>query len=192
VDVAIQDRNEVVQFRIPKVFMTFSRNWEGGLQSGITLEVVYPSMGALSAARNTTVGSDVVIINLQSFVHTGVDYNISNFLPMLMATQWAFVWNTTDGLGRPYRLYVNKADVEKKQDESRTIEEFFVPEKSGTYLECLRQASNELAGCSGVVNYGQALSLRFQFKRSQFDRWPEIGKAVVVLLDSFRQRTSSH
>jgi hypothetical protein len=81
VDIAVQDKNEIVHFMIPKVFMTFSKNWNGGLQSGITLEVIYPSMAALSASRNSTKGPDVVIINLQSFAHTGADYSVVKLLP---------------------------------------------------------------------------------------------------------------
>src|ERR1700730_3255147 len=67
VHISVQDKNEIVHFVIPKIFITFSENWDGGLQSGITLEIIYPSMAALSASRNSTKGPDVVIINLKSF-----------------------------------------------------------------------------------------------------------------------------
>src|SRR4051812_3207039 len=96
VDIAIQDKNEIVRFTIPKVFMTFSKNWEGGLQSWITLEVIYPSMTALSASRNSTKAPDILIINLQSFVDTGADYNIPKMLPKKASDQWALVENITD------------------------------------------------------------------------------------------------
>jgi hypothetical protein len=191
VHIAVQDGNESLQFKIPKVFLTFSKNWESGLQAKITLEILYPSMTAVSATRNGSAGSDVVIINLDSFANTGGDHSIPKLISILQATQWTFVENITDGRGRPYRLYVNNRDVEKRKDESRTIEEFLVPEKSEIYLKCLRQRSNPLAGCSGNANYGQTLSLSFQFKRSQFDKWPEIQGAVVGLLDSFRRAASS-
>jgi hypothetical protein len=186
VDIAVQDKNEIVHFTIPKVFMTFSKNWDGGLQSGITIEVIYPSMAALSASRNSTRGDDVVIINLQSFVHTGADYNIPQMLPKKISDQWAFVENVTDAKRRPYRVYVNKGDVEKRKDESRLITEFLVPDSSEMYFECIREIFNPLVGCNATVNYGENLVLNFQFKRAQFERWPQIREAVFKLLSSFR------
>ncbi len=187
VDIAIQDKNEIVHFTIPKVFMTFSKNWDGGLQSWITLEVIYPSMDALSASRNSTKGPDIVIINLQSFVHTGADYSIPKMLPKKASDQWAFVENITDNAGRSYRVYVNKGDVEKRKDQTRLITEFLVPESNDTYFECIREISNPFVGCNATVNYGERLVLNFQFKRTQFERWPEIREAVFKLLNSFRQ-----
>jgi hypothetical protein len=192
VDVAIQDKNEIVHFTIPKVFMTFSKNWEGGLQSGITLEVIYPSMAALSASRSTMIGSDVVVINLQSLAYTGADTRISKLLSIMTTKQWTFVEDVADSKGRSYRSYVNKRDVEKKDNESSLLPEFFVPHVSDVddvYFECLRERSNPLVGCSEFVNYGQTLLLRIQFKRSQFEKWPEIRDAVIRLLDAFRQST---
>lgn len=190
VDIALQDKNEIVHFRIPKVFMTFSKNWEGGIQSGITLEVIYPSMTAVSATRNSMTGPDVVIISLDSFASTGGNYDTSKLLSILISTQWSFIENIIGSNNQSYRLYINKGDVEKRKDESATTEEFFVPDGGGIYLKCLRQLFNPLAGCRGIVNYGKNLSLNFQFKRSQFEKWPEIHKASVKLLDSFRQRAN--
>jgi hypothetical protein len=189
VDIAIQDKNEIVHFTIPKVFMTFAKNWDGGLQSGITLEVIYPSMAPVSATRNSMAGPDVVIINLDSFANTGGNYNPFKLLSILITTQWTFIENIVGNNGRSYRLYINKQDVEKRKDESSTIEEFLVPEGGGIYLKCLRQLFNPHVGCSGIVNYGQNLSLNFHFRRSEFDKWPEIQKAVISLLNSFHQAT---
>lgn len=187
VDIAIQDKNEIVHFSIPKAFMTFSKNWDGGLQSGITIEVIYPSMAALSASRNSTRGADVVIINLQSFVHTGADYSIPQMLPKKISDQWAFTENVTDTKRRSYRVYVNKGDVEKRKNQNQLITEFLVPDSSEMYFECIREISNPLVGCNANVNYGENLVLNFQFKRSQFERWPQIREAVLKLLSSFRQ-----
>jgi hypothetical protein len=187
VDIAVEDKNEIVHFTIPKVFMTFAKNWDGGLQSGITLEVIYPSMAPVSATRNSMAGTDVVIINLDSFAN---NYNPFKLLSILIASQWTFIENVAGRDGRSYRLYINKQDVEKRKDESSTIEEFFVPEGGGIYLKCLRQLFNPHVGCSGIVNYGQNLSLNFHFRRSEFDKWLEIQKAVISLLNSFRQNTS--
>ena len=187
VDIAIQDKNEIVHFTIPKVFMTFSKNWSGGLQSGITLEVVYPSMAAVSATRNSSSGSDVVIINLFSFANTGADYSIPRMLPRKMSDQWAFVESTTDSARRSYRVYVNKGDVEKRKDQARLITEFLVPDSNDSYFECIRDISNPSVGCNATVNYRANLVLNFQFKRAQFERWPDIREAVFKLLNSFRQ-----
>jgi hypothetical protein len=188
VDIAVQDKNEIVHFTIPKVFMTFAKNWDGGLQSGITLEVIYPSMAAVSATRNSSPGPDVVIINLFSFANTGADYSIPKMLPKKMSDQWAFVENITDNERRSYRVYVNKGDVEKRKDQNGLITEFLVPDSNEMYFECIRDISNPHVGCNATVNYGENLVLNFLFKRTQFERWPDIREAVFKLLNSFRQR----
>src|SRR5882757_2029394 len=166
VDIAVQDKNEIVHFTIPKVFMTFSKNWDGGLQSGITLEIIYPLMAALSATRNSSSGPDVVIINLFSFANSGADYSIPKMLPKKASDQWAFVENITDNAGRSYRVYVNKGDVEKREDQTRLITEFLVPDSSEMYFECIRDISNPHVGCNATVNYGENLVLNFLFKRA--------------------------
>jgi hypothetical protein len=187
VDIAVQDKNEIVHFAIPMVFMTFAKNWDGGLQSGITLEVIYPSMAALSATRNSSSGPDVVIINLFSFANTGADYSIPKMLPRKISDQWAFVESITDSEKRSYRVYVNKGDVEKRKDQTRLITEFLVPDSIEMYFECIRDISNPHVGCNATVNYGENLVLNFLFKRAQFERWPDIREAVFKLLNSFRQ-----
>jgi len=186
VHISVQDKNEIVHFVIPKVFITFSENWDGGLQSGITLEIIYPSMAALSASRNSTKGPDVVIINLQSFANTGADYSVAKLLPYKIATQWAFIESMKDSEGRSYRVFVNKGDVEKRKDKNQLVSEFLVPDTNDIYFECLRDISNPFVGCNGTVNYGESLSLMFQFKRTHFERWPEIHEDVLKLLNSFR------
>jgi hypothetical protein len=187
VDIAIQDKKEIVHLTIPKVFMTFSKNWDGGLQSGITLEVIYPSMAALSATRNSSSGPDVVIINLFSFANRGADYSIPKMLPKKISSQWAFVQNITDNERRSYRVYVNKGDVEKRKDQTRLVTEFLVPDSNEMYFECIRDISNPHVGCNATVNYGENLVLNFLFKRAQFERWPDMREAVFKLLNSFRQ-----
>jgi hypothetical protein len=190
VDIAIQDKNEIVHFTIPKVFMTFAKNWDGGLQSGITLEVIYPSMAPVSATRNSSAGSDVIYVDLYSFAHTGANYSESGAIPLLIETQWAFIEKVTDSQGRSYRLYVNKADVERRKIENLLIKEFLVPENDGIYFECLREISNPHVGCIGFMSYGETLSVRYIFRRSEFEKWPEIGRAVISLINSFRQPSS--
>jgi hypothetical protein len=190
VDIALQDKNEIVHFTIPKVFMTFAKNWDGGLQSGITLEVIYPSMAAVSATRNSSAGSDALFIDLVSFADRSGNYTVSRTIPLLMKTQWAFVDNIKDGQGRAYRKYVNKEDVGKMKIESYLIKEFLVPENGNVYFECLKETSNPHVGCIGTMNYGETLSLRYIFRRSEFEKWPEIQGAIVSMLNSFRQTTS--
>jgi hypothetical protein len=186
VDISIQDKAEIVHFTIPKVFLTFSKDWDGGLQSEITLEVLYPSMTALSATTSNIMGSDVVVVNLESYAHTGANYSMPQMIPFMKAKQWAFIKNIVDGNGRSYGYYVNKRDVERVDEKSGLLKEFFVSDSGDTYFECFRELSNPFVGCSGFVSYGQTLTLRYQFKRTQFEKWSEIRDAVVRLLNGFR------
>jgi hypothetical protein len=185
VDVAIQDKSEVLHFRIPKMYMTFSENWKGGLQPGITLETLFPSMAPTSAGANTD--ATRLVIRVNSYLG---DYRMSTLLPNKIFTQWAFVENVTDAKNRSYRLYVNKEDVERRKDPAVMIKEFFVPSGEQFYLECLREIKNPFVGCALFANFGQNLILSFVFKQSQFEKWPEIHEAVLNLLNSFRRQNT--
>jgi hypothetical protein len=193
IDVAIQDKSEILHFRIPKMYMSFSENWKGGLQEFIALELLFPSMAPLSSATDNSITgeSEALVVNLQSFYNTGGNYNIPNLIRYYIRDQWTFIEKITDKRNHQYKYYVNQRDVEKRNDDTRLIKEFFVPDEQDIYFECLKEAANPHVGCSGFVNYGQNLLLRFQFKRSQFERWPEIRGAAVTFLNSLRQHTSS-
>jgi hypothetical protein len=82
---------------------------------------------------------------------------------------------------------VNKNDVSKHASKDRLIKEFLVPESgdSEIYFECLRERSNPYVGCIGFADFGQNLSVEFQFKRSEFEKWREMRRAALTLLTSF-------
>jgi len=184
----IQDRNEIIRFKIPKVYMTFSENWKGGLQTGITIQTIFPSMAPLSATRTSMVGTDVLIINLYSFAYTGGNYDLVKLLKMKIESWWSPVGHYVDRAGQTYRVYVEKRDIEKRKDQRIMIKEYLVPEENDgdIYFDCLRESGNPGVGCIGFMNYGETLSLEFQFRRSILENWRQFREASVKLLNSFR------
>jgi len=190
VEVALQDRGELIRFKTPKVYMTFSDNWQGGEQDFIVLETIFPSMAPLSATRSSESGTDVVIIDLHSFEYTGADKNVSRILRWKIVTQWTLVERIIDRSGQKYLVFVRKGEENKRFMPNGVMSEFLVPDLGGEqgdiYFDCLRVEWNPRAGCTGKSNFGHNLSLEFSFSRVQLHRWREIKGAVIKLLNDFR------
>jgi hypothetical protein len=191
VEVALQDRGEVIRFKIPKVYMTFSDNWQGGVQDFIVLETIFPSMAPLSATRSSERGADVVAIDLHSYEHTGAGINVSRLLEWKISTQWTLVDRIADQSGQKFRVYVDKGDENKWATRDVMETEYLVPDNDASppdiYFDCLRDETNPGAGCIAKSNFGQNLALELSFKRSQLGHWREIRDGAVNLLGGFKR-----
>jgi hypothetical protein len=187
VELSIQDKDEILYFSIPKAYLTFSKNWLGGLQDGFVLETVFPSMVPRSLARVESNNTDALVINLYSFAYTGANQSTRKTIDFFIKDRWALVESALVKNSGTYQYYVEKSDVEKRHDSARLIKEFYVVSGQDIYFECFRELSNPHVGCHGVADYGKNLSLSFAFRRSQFERWPEFYDAVVRLLNSLRK-----
>jgi len=191
VEVALQDRGELIRFKIPKVYMTFSDNWKGGEQDFIVLETIFPSMAPLSATRSSERGADVVAIDLHSYEHTGAGTNVSRLLEWTISTQWTLVGRIVGQSGQKFRVYVDKGDEKKWAMHDVMEAEYFVPDNDANapdiYFDCLRDETNPGAGCIAKSNFGQNLALELSFKRSQLGHWREIRDGAVSLLDGFKR-----
>ena len=187
VELAIQDKDEVLHFSIPKAYLIFSENWSGGLQDFFVLETVFPSMVPRSLAGIDANNADVLVIDFHSYANTGANYSTRKTIDFFVKEKWARVESALVKNGRSYQYYVEKRDVEKRFDNHSLIKEFYVADGQDIYFECFRELSNPHVGCHGFADYGKNLSLSFAFRRSQFERWPEFYDAVVRLLNSFRK-----
>jgi hypothetical protein len=187
VELSIRDKDEVLYFSIPKAYLTFSKNWFGGLQDFVVLEAVFSSMVPRSLAKVESNNTDALVIDLHSYAHTGANYSTRKTIDFFIKDRWALVENDLVISGRKYQYYVEKSDVEKRHDSTRLIKEFYVADGQNIYFDCFREPSNPHVGCIGVADYGKNLSLSFIFKRSQFERWPQFYDAVVRLLNSLRK-----
>jgi len=191
VEVTLQDRDQLIRFKIPKVYMTFSDNWKGGVQNFIALETIFPSMAPLSATRSSSRGTDVVAIDLHSYAYTGADNNVSRILEWEMGTQWTLMDRIADQSGQEYLVYVRKGDENKRFMPNMMVTEFLVPDRGGDqpdiYFDCLREEGNPAVGCIANSNFGRNLSLEFIFRRTELRHWPEIRDAVMSLLNGFKQ-----
>jgi hypothetical protein len=186
VNLALQDTDAVLHFRIPKAYLTFSTNWSGGLQTFIVIESSFPSMAPLALPESEIKHTDALIIDLSSHFSTGAKYSTEKAIDFLIKDSWALIGNMKDKAGRSYQHYVNKRDINKRDDVTQFLKESFVVDGAHIYFECLREFLNPNVGCSGFADYGSNLTLTFHFRRSQFERWPEFYEAAVSLLNSFR------
>jgi hypothetical protein len=192
VEVALPDRGQLIRFKIPKVYMTFSDNWKGGVQDFIVLETIFPSMAPLSATRSSERGADVVSIDLHSYEYTGADTDVSRTLKWKIATQWTLVERMIDESGQKYLVYVRKGDEKKRFMSNVMMEEYLVPdrdaEQSDIYFDCLVEGANVGTGCGGHSNFGRNLSLEFTFRRSELQHWQKIQASVLNLLNGFMEK----
>jgi hypothetical protein len=191
VEVALPDRGQLIRFKIPKVYMTFSDNWKGGVQDFIVLETIFPSMAPVSATRSSEHGADVVVIDLSSHGSTEGDNNVSRVLEWKIATQWTLADRIMDQSGQEFLVYVHKEEVKKRSLSNVMMKEFLVPDSGADqptiYFDCLREEGHPAVGCIAKSNFGHNLSLEFIFRRTELQHWREIRDAVMKLLNGFRQ-----
>jgi hypothetical protein len=187
VELTMQDKDAVIRFKIPKMYMTLSPNWKGGMQDVIAMEVVFSSMAP--AGSRSLASADVLAISLYSFAHTSRDFSFSRLLQYNRDSEWTKVDRKTDRSGEGYSVYVARTNVEKWKDPGVSIKEYLVPDESNgkVYFECYRGKMNPLVGCLCLTTFGQNLSLSVAFRRSEFERWREILRGVEGLLDSFKE-----
>jgi hypothetical protein len=187
INVSLQDTDTILHFRIPKAYLTFSQNWSGGLQEFLVIESSFPSMAPLALPEGEIKHTDALIIDLHSHSSTGATYTTKKAIDLFIKDRWAFVQAIKDKAGRSYKYYVDKRDVDKRDDITQLLKESYVVDGQHIYFECLREFLNPNVGCSGFADYGKNLTLTFHFRRSQFERWPEFYEAAIRLLNSFRQ-----
>jgi len=195
VEIALQDKDETTRFKIPKVYLTFSENWKGGPQDFIRLETIFPSMAPLSAHRTSARGTDVLIISLRSYANTGGNYNIQRTLSRLLAAEWVFVNRLVEPSGVGFGKYVYKRDEMKQKNENVMIHEYLVPEDNASadvYFQCIREKNNPEVGCIAFFAFGKNLSLEIVFRRSELQKWQEIRRASINLLESFRVESGNY
>jgi hypothetical protein len=187
VQLTMQDKDEVIRFKIPRMYMTLSPNWKGGMQDVIAIEVVFPSMAP--AGRRSLASADVLSISLYSFARAGGGFSFLRLLQYNQDNEWTRVDRLTDRSGEGYSVYVARSNVEKWKDPTVSVKEYFVPDNSNgrVYFECYREKLNPFVGCLCLTAFGQNLSLSVAFRRSQFERWREILRAVEGLLISFKE-----
>jgi hypothetical protein len=188
VELTMQDKDAIIRFKIPKMYMTLSPNWSGGMQDVIALEVVFPSMSP--AGKRSLASPEVLTISLYSFANTGADKNISRLLRWNMENEWTHVGQVTDRIGQEYSVYVARSNVEEWKNPNASVREYLIPNESpagGAYLECLRERANPFVGCKSLSIFGKNLTLVVSFRRSQLEKWHEMLRSAEGLLLSFKE-----
>jgi hypothetical protein len=107
VDIAIQDKDEILNFKVPKAYLTFSKNWSGGLQEFFVLEANFPSMHPLSLAESSVKDTDALFIDLHSYSYTGADLSTRKTISFFIEDRWTLIGSVTKRDGRSYLLRAN-------------------------------------------------------------------------------------
>jgi hypothetical protein len=186
VELTMQDKDAIIQFKIPRMYMTLSPNWRGGMQDVIAIEVVFPGMSP--AGKRGLASPEVVAMSLYSSAHAAAD--VSRLLRWKLDNEWSHVGQETDRIGQKYSVYVTRSSVEKWKNPNASVKEYLIPDESstgGVYLECYRERLNPFVGCNSLTTFGKDLLLVVSFRRSQLERWREILRAVEGLLISFKE-----
>jgi hypothetical protein len=186
VELTMQDKDAIIRFKIPKMYMTLSTNWRTGMQNVIAIEVVFPAMAP--ADKRSLASPEVLAISLYSSAHVAAD--VSRLLRWKLDHDWSHVGQETDRNGQEYSVYVARSDVEKWKNPNALVKEYLIPDDSpegGVYLECYRERLNPLVGCSSLTTFEKDLLLVVSFRRSQLEKWREMRRAAEGLLISFKE-----
>jgi hypothetical protein len=186
VELTMQDKDAIVRFKIPKMYMTLSTNWRGGMQNVIAIEVVFPAMAP--AGKRSVASPKVSAISLFSSAHVAAD--VSRLLRWKLDNDWSHVGRETDRIGKEYSVYVARSNIAEWKNPDALVKEYLIPDDSpdgAVYLECYRERSNPVVGCSSLTTFGKDLLLVVSFRRSQLEKWPEMRRAAENLLTSFKE-----
>jgi hypothetical protein len=186
VEITIQDKDAVIRFKIPKMYMTLSTNWRGGMQNVIAIKVVFPAMSP--ADKRSLASPEVLAISLFSSAHVAAD--VSRLLRWKLDHDWSRVGQETDRKGHEYSVYVARSHVEKWNNPNAPVTEYLIPDdapEGGVYLECYRERLNPFVGCQSLTTFERDLLLVVSFRRSELDKWREMRRAAEELLISFKE-----
>jgi hypothetical protein len=185
VELTMQDKDAIIRFKIPKMYMTLSTNWRGGMQNVIAIEVVFPAMAP--AGKRSVASPEVLAISLFSSAHAA---DVSRLLRWHLDNDWSHVGRETDRIGKEYSVYVARSNIAEWKNPDALVKEYLIPDDSpdgAVYLECFRERSNPFVGCSSLTTFGRDLLLVVSFRRSQLEKWPEMRRATEELLISFKE-----
>jgi hypothetical protein len=186
VELTMQDKDAIIRFKIPKMYMTLSSNWRGGMQSVIAMEVVFPAMAP--AGKRSAASPEVLAISLFSSAHVAAD--VSRLLRWKLDNDWSHVGRATDRIGKEYSVYVRRSNIAEWKNPDALVKEYLIPDDSpdgAVYLECLRERLNPFVGCSSSTTFGKDLLLVVSFRRSELEKWQEMLRATEELLISFKE-----
>lgn len=186
VELTMKDKDAIVRFKIPKMYMTLSPNWRGGMQSVIAIEVVFPAMAP--AGKRSLASPEVLAISLYSSANTAAD--VSRLLRWKLENDWSHVGREMDRIGKEYSVYVARSNIAEWKNPDALVKEYLIPDDSpdgAVYLECYRERSNPFVGCSSSTTFGKDLLLVVSFRRSQLEKWREMRRAAEDLLISFKE-----
>jgi len=186
VELTMQDKDAIIRFKIPKMYMTLSTNWRGGMQNVIAIEVVFPAMSP--AGKRSLASPGVLAISLFSSANIAAD--VSRLLRWKLDNDWSHVGRETDRIGKEYSVYVARSNIAEWKNPNALVKEYLIPDDSpdgAVYLECYRERSNPVVGCSSLTTFGKDLLLVVSFGRSQLEKWPEMRRAAEDLLTSFKE-----
>src|SRR6266404_232167 len=173
------------QFKIPKAYLQFSRNWEGGPQELISIALIVPSLVPLSLSNLGRDDPSVVTISIYSEggKRTGSELKFRNAIEANIRNRWIRLGDANGGM---FDKFVDKNNVEKYSDKNSAVAEFFIPKVvvNNQYLiiECVRMLHRN-TGCTISTVFRNDIKLYYSYKRTELIKWAIIDATVRKFLD---------
>jgi hypothetical protein len=184
VELRMHDGSQIVRFSIPKAYLHFSGEQKEGVTDGFSMYVIYPAMLPLSRTSKSTADRDVLSIYLFSHFRTGAHWTPGQFIDDMVAHYWTRV----ERIGNEFDGYVRNRDLSRWNDKSSLAEEYLVPTNRQpdreVYFSCYRELGNPAVGCSGIATFANEIEMRWIFRRSRLEEWPEMLSKVESFLKS--------
>lgn len=186
VAIELQNPKASIHLRIPKAYLIFKPNWNGGRQDFVDLEAALPDLNpAVLDRREVVPVEDLVLIKLQVSIPGGTTNFVHKTIQELRRDEEdaGFMWYYDKSIFGPNGIpHIGPAD-----------EEYAVPLDQDAdphiFFRCVPPEAGRQVGCTAFTELhstdAASVSLEYHIRRSELGRWREIDPAVRKLVASF-------
>ncbi len=182
--------------KVPKSYLTDSRQRNGGKQDFIDIQAILPDMesaGDFLNDKDKSVSLRSAFIEKRIFISLMSPYGHFDAKSYLKTRGYDTKRSNLYGMSKYQLTNCNgkdEASVEKELSEKKCIvqgiSEYYVAADEGfnVVFYCDRPEINPTGGCSGISRYKNK-PLKYTFRQTQLSDWRDIDRKVRALLDSF-------
>jgi hypothetical protein len=180
VDIRLSGQGGSVSLRIPKAYLDWKKNWDGGDQDFISMEASLPDMVPLTRDPRPVVKSkDRVLITLDWSYNFGIGRSIDQRVERdlsVVHSDGDLIWL------RAHDFKDRQGNLRPSVDE----EDYALHEKDPkVLLSCLPYKFGPDVGCHISTDITDRVRANYIIRRSELYRWKEIDSRVRALIQSF-------
>lgn len=179
VEMEFRTRAGTIHWRIPKAYLTYQPNWQGGHQSNITIEAALfwrsaeMPPWAIIPARTDPRPDGKLIIHVDA---------AGNFF---QRRNWQeFLLPRLEEVGRESDL----VEYRYRPAPAALPDKVFAPEtqpENSLFFACVRNSLGNLLGCNAHTDFAEDVALDYVFSSNHIHRWREIDTRARALVASF-------